>query len=159
MCLYPSWSRARTQKALTLQSSCIIIRADPSICSTASGYASRGERGSRFWSNLFALSFNSLEYSLEGTVCEPTRHAGFLVILVSRAQSFRTEVEGVPEWFVNACKNVLASHEDLAEALLAMVGMYGNKRQFTLSKAVLHALGCVATKIGLGDIVSEASKG
>lgn len=71
------------------------------------------EDGNERKSNLFALSFNSLEYGLECAIGKAAFLTSFLIILISNAHSLGSEVKSVPEWFVNACQNVSTGHEDL----------------------------------------------
>jgi hypothetical protein len=104
--------------------------------------------------NLFTLPFNSLEYGLECAIGKATLLASLLVILISCAHSLWSKVEGISEGLVDASQNISTGHEDLSYNVSHCSGQLENYARLALSKAVLHALGCVATKIGLVDIVS-----
>jgi hypothetical protein len=112
------------------------------------------------WANLLAFTFNPVEYSLKSAFRKPTFLTSFLIILVSRAQPFRPKVEGVSEWLMDAGQDIPAGHENLSQRPVSYWREQLRKNwEQTLSKAVLHALGCVATNIGLVDIVFESSNG
>ena len=68
--------------------------------------------------------------------------------------STKFAVEGISEGLVDASQNISTGHEDLSYNVSHCSGQLENYARLALSKAVLHALGCVATKIGLVDIVS-----
>jgi hypothetical protein len=74
------------------------------------------------------------------------------VVCESAREALRAVVESVAERLVNTLNGVTLSHEDLG-----WVSYSSNHRMLisplTRSKAVEHARGCVATKIGLFDIL------
>lgn len=80
--------------------------------------ATRGvqRREGKAMSNLFPCLLDPFKYGGERAVCETARRASSLVLLVSRAEPFRTEVEGVSEGFVDAIEDVRLRHEDLASS-------------------------------------------
>lgn len=74
------------------------------------------DRGILEASNLFYPSFNPLEYGFESARRESALLTSFAIVFVSAAETFRAEVEGITKWFVDACKDILAGHEDLFDA-------------------------------------------
>lgn len=117
------------------------------------GGQGKGDRDRRE-SNLFALPFNPFEYGLECAIGKAALLASFLIILVSCAHPLWSKVESISEWFVNTSQDVTTGHEDLLHKISNYEGQWEDGMRLALSNAVLHALGCVATKIGLVDIVS-----
>lgn len=59
------------------------------------------------------LSHESVKDGLVGGLAKTASVAHFLVMLKSRAQSFRAVVEGIAEGFVKALQCITLSHEDL----------------------------------------------
>jgi hypothetical protein len=104
-------------------------------------------------SNLFALPLNPLEYSLESAIGKATILASLLVILVSCTHSLGSKIEGISERFVNTSQYISAGHEDLSGKVSLCTSQWKIRAKLARSKAVLHALGWVATKIGLVDMI------
>lgn len=73
----------------------------------------RGERQKKLGANLLTLSLNSLEYTLERTLCKSRTLTSVLIALVSGTQPLGPEIERVPEWFVDAGEDISSSHKDL----------------------------------------------
>jgi hypothetical protein len=59
---------------------------------------------------------------------------------------------------VNTSQYISAGHEDLSGRVSLCTSQWKIRAKLARSKAVLHALGCVATKIGLVDIFLDFKK-
>lgn len=92
----------------------------------------------------------SLHDDLICRLCKAGCFASVLIICVSFGQSFRSEIPRVSEWFVYAFEKISTGHEDLEECIrVDIIGRRGSGvHSRTLSKAVEHARGCVATVVG-----------
>ena len=92
-----------------------------------------------------------IEDCLECRIIETGLDPPLFIMLVSGAEAFWAIVEGVSERLMDTVECFIAGHENLAK--VRIVGRARYRSSATLSKAVEHARGCVATKIGLVDIV------
>lgn len=124
-------------------------------CNEEGVLARKGGTG-RDDSDLSSLFLHPIENCLECRFAEPTFHPRRLVAVESRAEPLRAIVECIAEGLVEALK-IGACHEDLHDSLLFSHRMERVKiYRRTLSKAVEHARGWVATKMGLLDIFAMA---
>lgn len=64
-------------------------------------------------SNLSVLPIDPIHNGLVGRIAEPAIYTRRLIMGITFSQSFRAEVVGVAERFMDALKHVAASHEDL----------------------------------------------
>lgn len=107
------------------------------------------------WSNLRAFPLKPFKDGLECAIRKSALLAALLIVLVSITQSLRPKVEGVAKWLmytgedISACHEYLQRGEALAHRFWHRLGM----ARCTLSKAVEHARGWVATKMGLLDMM------
>jgi len=91
------------------------------------------------------------------SICQVTEtrpNSLILVVLIPLAQSFRAEVPCVAKGLVGAVHGISLGHKDLATKISCGTEAFPPRR--TLSNAVEHARGCVATKIGFWDILGAA---
>lgn len=115
---------------------------------------------------IWSLTVNAIKNRLESRVGKTRLLPRSLIVKVPGAQTLRTEVESVAEGLVDAGEGVGAGHEDLRfrsaiSSCLRLLRAGEIQRWMdirsvnsrTLSNAVEHARGCVATKIGFVDIV------
>jgi hypothetical protein len=104
--------------------------------------------------DLGALLVYVFEDCLVCRVVEPSLDPPFFIILESGAEPLRAVVEGVSERFMDTIKCFLARQESLVLELESKTRNTKHLRSsLTLSKAVEQARGCVATKMGLVDIL------
>lgn len=104
-------------------------------------------------SDLGFFTFDLVENRVKCCVAEAALSPGFYIVFKSGAEPFRSIVEGVSEWLVYTVERITAGHEYL-EKLQMNEGMtFDPSKRLTLSNAVEHARGCVATKIGFFDII------
>jgi hypothetical protein len=104
--------------------------------------------------DLGALLVYVFEDCLICRVVEPSLDPPFFIILESGAEPLRAVVEGVSERFMDTIKCFLARQESLVLELESKTRNTKHLRSsLTLSKAVEQARGCVATKMGVVDIL------
>ena len=104
-------------------------------------------------SDLSTLLSNLFQDCAKGGLGKATVKPGLLIVFVSRTQSLGAIIEGITKWFVDAFEGVAPSHENLQSDELQE--HYWRGFSVTLSKAVEHERGWVATKMGLFDIFEE----
>lgn len=108
---------------------------------------------------LSGFAFDAIKDGLVGRGTKAAYQASSLVVLISRTQPFRAEIKSISEWLVDALQRIPAGHEDLSlrasQFHLALLESLSKGYVLrTRSKAVEHALGWVATKMGLADMVN-----
>lgn len=113
-------------------------------CYRRRGHAGRGN------SDLSTSFLNLVQDHAKGRLGKASVEPGLLVVLISRTQSFGAIIECVTKRFMDAFESVAPSHENLQSDKLR--AQHWSEYSFTLSKAVEHARGWVATKIGLFDM-------
>lgn len=93
----------------------------------------------------------------DGLKCRITETAIFpslYVVFKSETEPLRSKIESVPKWFVNTTERITTGHENLACRQRTKGIFLDISKQLALSKAVEQARGCVATNIGLVDMLA-----
>lgn len=103
--------------------------------------------------HLCGLLLNTVHDGSESRIAEAAGLAGFLVILKPCTHALGAIIERIAKWLVNGVNALTAGHKDLASVLIGDV--LRQKFNLTLSKAVEHARGWVATNTGLFDMVAD----
>ena len=120
------------------------------LCNEEGCCSIRGRTG-RGISDLGTFSLKSFQNCAKGRLGKATVEPGLLIGLISRTQSLGAIIKGITERFVYAIKGVTSSHENLQSDELQ--DRRWTECSFTLSKAVEHERGWVATKMGLSDML------
>ena len=107
-------------------------------------------------SDLGIFLVDPIEDSLIRGLVEAALYSCFLVMFISLTQPFGAEVKGISERLVDAGKVVLAGHKNLVHVISVEFTTRIVHLELTLSNAVEHARGWVATKMGLVDIFGTA---
>lgn len=117
---------------------------------------------------IFGLVVDTVENCLEGRVGKTRLFSRLFVVQITCSKTLRAEVKGITEGLMDTSEGVGAGHEDLRVGS-AISSCDGTPRRFndelsvdqcahTLSNAVEHARGCVATKMGFVDILCWQSR-
>jgi hypothetical protein len=104
-------------------------------------------------SDLGFFTFDLVENSEKCGVAEAALSPGFHIVFKSGAEPFRSIVEGISEWLVYTVEGITAGHEHLEKRQMNEDAKLEKWKRLALSKAVEQARGCVATKIGLFDMI------
>jgi hypothetical protein len=108
-------------------------------------------------SDLSRFFLDPIKDGLESGLAKATVDPGRFVLLISLAEPLRAVVECISEGFMDTLQSITASHKDLASSQNNPRERWRRRRSYTLSKAVEHARGWVATKIGLVDMFHTKS--
>lgn len=62
---------------------------------------------------LSGFALDAIKDSFERGGTEAASQTSFLIVLISRTQPFRAEIESISEWLMDALERIPAGHEDL----------------------------------------------
>lgn len=111
------------------------------------------EEKKRQATHLCGLLLNTVHDGSESRIAEAAGLAGFFIILKPSSHALGAVVERIAKWLVDGVNALTAGHEDLASVLIGDVLL--QNFSLTLSKAVEHARGWVATNTGLFVMVAD----